>query len=124
MEIGSSTIKNDASIDSQEDAIPFAQEMPKYPGGEEQMMFDINYNSPYPEMEKENNIQGTVFVQFVVEKDGYVSNVRTIQGVKGGPNLSTVAESAVKRLKRFSPATQNGRPVRLVMSIPVHFHLK
>jgi protein TonB len=98
--------------------------MPQYPGGELQMQKDIMENAPYPEMEKENNIQGKVYVQFVVEKDGAVTNVRVQRGVQGGPNLSRVAENAVKKLKKFAPAKQNGRPVRLVMTIPVNFTLK
>ena len=107
-----------------EEPVSFAQEMPQYHGGELQMQKDIMENAPYPEMEKENNIQGKVYVQFVVEKDGSISNVRVQRGVQGGPNLSKVAENAVRRLKRFAPAKQNGRPVRLVMTIPVNFTLK
>jgi len=107
-----------------EEPVSFAQEMPQYPGGELQMQKDIMENAPYPEMEKENNIQGKVYVQFVVEKDGSVTGVRVQRGVQGGPNLSRVAENAVKKLKKFAPAKQNGRPVRLVMTIPVNFTLK
>jgi TonB family protein len=107
-----------------EEPASFAQEMPQYPGGELQMQKDIMENAPYPEMEKENNIQGKVYVQFVVEKDGTVTNVRVQRGVQGGPNLSRVAENAVKKLKRFSPAKNNGRPVRIVMTTPVNFTLK
>lgn len=107
-----------------EEPVSFAQEMPQYPGGELQMQKDIMENAPYPEMEKENNIKGKVYVQFVVEKDGSISNVRVQRGVEGGPNLSVVAENAVKQLKTFVPAKQNGRPVRLMMTIPVNFTLK
>jgi TonB family protein len=108
----------------EEQPVGFAQEMPQYPGGELQMQKDIMENAPYPEMEKENNIQGKVYVQFVVEKDGSVTNVRVQREVPNGPNLSTVAEEAVRKLRRFTPAKQNGRPVRLVMTIPVNFTLK
>jgi protein TonB len=106
-----------------EEPVSFAQEMPQYPGGELQMQKDIMENSPYPEMEKANNIQGKVYVSFAVEKDGSVSNVRVVRGVKDGPNLSIVAENAIKQLKRFTPAKQNGRPVRLKMTVPVNFTL-
>jgi protein TonB len=110
--------------DGQERPVSFAQEMPQYPGGELQMQKDILENAPYPEMEEENNIQGKVYVQFIVEKDGSISNVRVQRGVEGGPNLSVVAENAVKQLKTFVPAKQNGRPVPLMMTIPVNFTLK
>jgi TonB family protein len=107
-----------------EEPVSFAQEMPQYPGGELQMQKDIMANAPYPEMEKDNNIQGKVYVQFVVEKDGSVSNVRAQRGIQGGPNLSVVAVEAIKKLNKFTPAKQNGRPVRLVMTTPVNFTLK
>jgi TonB family protein len=111
-------------VEKPEEPFTFAQEMPQYPGGELQMQRDIMSNAPYPEMEEANNIQGKVYVQFVVEKDGTVSNVRVQRGVQGGPNLSEVAVNAVQKLKRFAPARSNGRPVRLVMTIPVNFTLK
>lgn len=114
---------NEMNAEDEEESITFAQEMPQYPGGELQMQRDIMENLLYPEMEKENNIQGKVYVQFVVEKDGSVSNVRVQRGVQGGPNLSRVAENAVKKLKRFEPAKNNGRPVRILMTIPVNFTL-
>lgn len=101
-----------------------AEEFPIYPGGEAQMQRDIRDNVQYPEMEKENNIQGKVFVQLVVEKDGSVSDVKVLKGVPGGPNLNTAAEKAIKKLKKFTPAKMNGRPVRLKMVIPVNFTLK
>jgi len=107
-----------------EDPVSFAQEMATYPGGEQAMQRDIMENAPYPEMEKENNIQGKVYVQFVVEKDGQVTNVKVIRGVPGGPNLSKRAEDAVKKLKKFAPARQNGKAVRLTMTVPVNFTLK
>jgi protein TonB len=101
-----------------------AEEFPIYPGGEAQMQRDIRDNVQYPEMEKENNIQGKVFVQLVVEKDGSVNDVKVLKGVPGGPNLNTAAEKAIKKLKKFTPAKMNGRPVRLKMVIPVNFTLK
>jgi protein TonB len=107
-----------------EEPVSFASEMPIYPGGEAQMQKDIAENAPYPEMEKENNIQGRVYVQFIVEKDGSITNVKVTRGVPGGPGLTRVAESAVKKLKKFAPAKQNGRPVRLTMTVPVNFTLK
>ena len=102
----------------------FASEMPVYPGGDLQLQKDIQENITYPEMEKENNIQGTVVIGFVIEKDGSVSNVKILRGVQGGPNLSKEAEKAVKKLKKFTPAKQNGRAVRLNYNVPVRFTLK
>ena len=108
----------------EEEVLTFASEMPVYPGGDLQLQKDIQENITYPEMEKENNIQGTVVIGFVIEKDGSVSNVKILRGVQGGPNLSKEAEKAVKKLRKFTPAKQNGRAVRLNYNVPVRFTLK
>jgi len=75
-------------------------------------------------MEKETNIQGKVYVQFVVEKDGSVTNVEVIRSIADGPNLSRIAINAVQNLKRFIPAKQNGVPVRITMTVPINFQLR
>jgi TonB family protein len=104
--------------------LSFAQEMPVYPGGQAQMDIDIFKNIVYPTAEKEAGIGGKVYIQCIIELDGSVSNVRTVRGVSGGPNLSRAAENAVKSLKKFTPAKQNNKPIRLQMTIPVIFKLQ
>jgi len=116
--------KEEVKEEKPEEPVTFAQEMPQYPGGETAMTTDIQSNIDYPEMERENGIQGKVYVQFVVEKDGSVTNVKVVRGVTGGKNLSTEAEKAVKKLKKFKPAKQNGKEVRLTMTVPVNFTLR
>jgi protein TonB len=75
-------------------------------------------------MEKEQSISGTVYVSFVVEKNGNVTDVKTERGVTGGPNLSKEAEKAVKKLSNFTPAKMNGKSVRYRYRIPIKFTLK
>ncbi len=108
---------------SSDEPVTFASQMPAYPGGDAQMMKDIQANITYPPFEKENNIQGVVYVQFIVERDGSIKpeNVSVQRGVTGGANLNKAAVAAIKKLKTFSPAMQNGKPVRLQMSLPVRF---
>jgi protein TonB len=75
-------------------------------------------------MEKENEIQGTVYMGFVVEKDGSITNIEVLRSVAGGPGLTKAAEAAVKKLKKFeTPAKNNGKPVRLKYTLPVKFKL-
>jgi TonB family protein len=108
----------------EEEVLSFASEMPVYPGGTDGMMKDLNANLVYPEMEKDNGIQGTVYVGFIVEKDGSITNVQVKRGVNGGPGLSKAAEQAVKKLKKFeTPAKNNGKPVRYQYTLPVKFLL-
>ena len=108
----------------EEEILSFASEMPMYPGGTDGMMKDLNANLVYPEMEKENEIQGTVYMGFVVEKDGSITNIEVLRSVAGGPGLTKAAEAAVKKLKKFeTPAKNNGKPVRLKYTLPVKFKL-
>jgi protein TonB len=104
--------------------VTFAEQMAQYPGGEQAMLQDIYNSIVYPELEKEQQIQGTVIVSFVVEKDGSVSNVEVAREVPGGKGLSREAVKAVKSLKKFAPAKMNGNPVRLRMNLPIRFTLK
>ncbi len=103
----------------------FAEEKATYPGGEEAMYAELLSNVVYPEMEKTNQIEGTVYVNFVVEADGSVSNVTVLRGVEEGPGFNKAAIIAVTKLKKkFVPAKMNGNQVRLRMTIPVRFSLK
>jgi protein TonB len=74
----------------------------------------------YPEMERRAQIEGRVFLQFVVNEDGTVSEVRVTRGVS--PGLDAAAVAAVRRA-RFLPGRQNGRPVRVRFSLPINFRL-
>lgn len=102
----------------------FVSEEPVYPGGLAKLYEEIYKNITYPEMERENNISGTVYVSFVVEKNGNVTDVRTERGVTGGPNLQKEAEKAVAKLSNFTPAKMNGKSVRYRYRIPIKFTLK
>ena len=97
-----------------------------YPGGEEALGADVGkyLNGHYPPVAKENNIQGKVFVNFVVEKDGSVSNVKVMRGQELGGGLAEVAIAAVKRLKKFTPGRQNGNAVRQYFNFPINFQLQ
>jgi periplasmic protein TonB len=111
--------------DTSEKVYCFVSEMPVYPGGEQAFEAEIQEAIIYPEMEKENNIEGKVFLRMIVEKDGSISNVEIARGVSGGPGLSKEAVRVVKTLKKkFSPAKHNGRPVRFYMTVPVKFNLQ
>jgi TonB family protein len=110
--------------DRLEEPVTFAQEMPVYPGGDNSMYSDLYKEIVYPEYEKQQQIQGTVYVSFIVEKDGSVTNVQIMREVTGGKGLNDAAIDAVNKLKRFTPGRMNGRPVRLKMNIPIKFTLK
>ncbi len=93
------------------------EQEPSYPGGEDKITADVSKNFVYPQLAIENGIEGTVIVRFVVEKNGSVSNVQLVRGL--GYGIDEAAIKAVKKLKKFSPAKQNGQAVRYYYSIPV-----
>ncbi len=103
------------------DIFVIVEEMPAYPGGEDAMMKYINSNIVYPEVAKENNIQGTVTLSFVVNYKGVVDNVKLIKGVD--PSLDNEAIRVVKSIPQWKPGRQGGKPVNVSFSVPVKFKL-
>ena len=115
--------------------IPFAiiEDVPLFPGCErvakskrrqcfqEQMNKHISKNFRYPEIAQEMGIQGRVFVQFMIGKDGSISGIRT-----RGPdkNLEKEAKRIIDKLPKMTPGKQRGRPVRVPFSIPITFRLQ
>lgn len=100
------------------------EEMPGFPGGMGELMKYIQKNIQYPQVEKEADIQGTVYVKFVVEPSGDISNVEIAKGVRGGPGLDKEALRVVKNMPKWSVGKQNGRPVRVLMNLPIKFQLR
>jgi len=98
-----------------------AEHMPEYPGGIEGLMHDMAKNTVYPAQAREADIYGTVYIKFVVSKTGKVENIELARGVD--PLLNEAAIAAVKKLKDFTPGSQNGRPVSVYYSLPVKFKL-
>lgn len=109
-----------------EEPLIFPEVMPAYPGGETQMFKDMATAMIYPQICLENEFQGKVFVQFVVEKNGKISNVKVLRQPEGdlGKVLAKEAIRVVKNLKDFSPGSLNGEPKRVVMTLPIVFKMK
>lgn len=99
----------------------YAEIMPAYPGGDEQMQKDIIDAIKYPEKERDAKISGKVFVDFVVEKDGSVKDIMVRRGIEGYPAFGEAAVAAVKKLKRFTPGENNEEKVRVKMFVPISF---
>jgi TonB family protein len=97
------------------------EQMPQFPGGEKALMEYIGKNIVYPVEAKEKEIQGRVFINFVIEKDGSVSNVKVLRGIGGGCDEEAVR--AVSSLPKWKPGIQKGKPVRVSYQIPILFKL-
>lgn len=97
------------------------ENMPQYPGGEEARNKLLATNIIYPATATQNGIQGTVYVSFIVEKDGAVSNVKVIRGIGGGCDEESIR--VVKLMPKWIPGTQKGKPVRVLFNMPMYYKL-
>ena len=97
--------------------------MPLYPGGDEALFQFLSKNIKYPEDSKKNGIQGRVFVQFTVDRDGDVEDAKIMKGVS--PDLDAEALRVINELPDFdSPGKINGKPVAVSYAVPLSFVLK
>jgi len=95
--------------------------LPEYPGGQDSMMKFISSNVQYPEEALNAEIQGTVVIQFIIEKDGSISNIKVVRDVGGG--LGEEAARVVGMMPAWKPGMQLGEPVRVKIAAPVRFRL-
>lgn len=113
---------DDEPIIVEAEIFTIVEEQPGFPGGESALMQYLGNNIKYPQLARESNIQGTVFVTFVVEPDGSISNVKTLRGIGGG--CDEEALRVVKSMPRWTPGKQRGKPVRVQFNLPIRFVLQ
>ncbi len=109
----------------EEEAIPFqlVEEKPSFQGGDaNQFSKWVNQRLVYPEIAKENGVQGRVTLQFTVEKDGTVTKVRVLRGVD--PSLDKEAVRVVSSSPKWKPGKQRDRAVPVTYTFPVIFQLR
>lgn len=109
--------------EEEEDAPVFfiVEDMPEFPGGDLALRKHIAENIHYPEIAKENGIQGRVFVQFVVNKKGEVEQIKVVRGVD--PSLDKEAVRVIQNLPKWKPGQQRGKPVKVSFTVPINFQL-
>ena len=106
----------------EQEIFQIVEEMPAFPGGEQKLMEYVGKNIKYPQIARESGIQGRVFVGFVVEPDGSVSNVKLLRGIGGG--CDEEAMRVIKSMPKWKPGKQRGKAVRVSYQIPVMFRLQ
>ncbi|MCH2235787.1 MAG: energy transducer TonB [Crocinitomicaceae bacterium] len=115
-------IPDDTPVEIEEEPIvDFAEVDPMFPGGEAEMNKFIQENVEYPQMSIEMGEQGIVYVEFVVNKNGSIEQVKVVRGVSDA--LDAEAKRVVKTMPRWTPGEQAGKPVRVRFTIPIHFRL-
>jgi len=106
----------------QEEA-PFmvVEDMPEFPGGTAALLEYLRKNIKYPAVCRENNIQGRVLIQFVVNKDGSIVDPEVVKSVN--PYLDKEALRVISTMPKWTPGKQRGKPVRVKFTVPVNFKL-
>lgn len=98
------------------------ESMPEFKGGMAKLYSYLGNNIKYPVMAKESGIQGKVYVTFVVERDGSITDVRVLRGIGGGCDEEAVR--VVSGMPGWTPGKQRGKPVRVQYNLPVRFTLQ
>ncbi|TGD78604.1 energy transducer TonB [Hymenobacter wooponensis] len=100
----------------------YVEQMPVFPGGTEALLAYIGKNIKYPAMALRNQVEGRVFIKFVVGADGSVTNAEVQKGIGAGCDEESLR--VIKNLPKFTPGKQNGRAVPVYYTVPVTFAIK
>ncbi|RZK72242.1 MAG: energy transducer TonB [Pedobacter sp.] len=102
-------------------AISAIDSPPSFPGGAESLYSMISENLTYPELAIENGTSGTVYLSFVIGKDGSIEDVTVVKGI--GDGCDEAAVEVLKRMPKWNPGIQDGKAVRVKYNIPIKFSL-
>jgi protein TonB len=105
-----------------EEIFVVVEKQPEFPGGTTALMKFLGDNIKYPVIAQENGIQGRVITNFVVERDGSISDVQVVRGQD--PSLDKEAVRVIKTMPKWAPGQQRGKPVRVRFTLPVVFRLQ
>ncbi|WP_026474069.1 energy transducer TonB [Alkaliflexus imshenetskii] len=98
------------------------EEMPEFPGGDAALQRYLATSIRYPVIAQENGIQGRVYIQFVINQQGEVTNAVILRGVD--PSLDREALRVVQAMPKWKPGRQRNRPVRVSYTVPINFVLQ
>lgn len=115
-------VQEEVQEEAPQEVFVVVEEMPSFPGGDTELFKFIYDNIKYPEIAKENNIQGKVILRFCVTYKGTVDQVSVVRGVD--PALDEEAIRVIKMLPLWKPGKQGGKPVNVWYSVPISFQLK
>jgi periplasmic protein TonB len=113
------TTSSTASDTTKEKAQVIVETQAVFPGGFPAMYKFIGENFKYPKEEMKAGIEGMVYLSFIIEKDGSISNIQVLKGVKNGPGLDAEAVRVVSMMPKWKPAENNGRVVRQQFNLPI-----
>ncbi|MFN3341075.1 MAG: energy transducer TonB [Flavobacteriales bacterium] len=105
-----------------EEIFDVVEEQAEFPGGMEKLRDFLSANLKFPPMAKESGVQGKVYVQFVVFKDGSVGDIKVLRGIGSGCDEEAVR--VVKSMPKWNPGKQRGRAVSSRFTLPINFKLQ
>ena len=108
--------------DFEDEILVTAEKMPEFPGGNGALLQYLNKNIKYPVVPQEQGIQGRVIIQFVVDKDGTITDPVVVRSVD--PYLDKEALRVIKAMPKWKPGIQGARSVRVKYTVPVTFRLQ
>ncbi len=116
-------VENFVVEDEPEEEVPFVvvEDMPEFPGGTAALLEYLKKNIKYPNICRENNIQGRVLIQFIVNKDGSIVDPEVVKPVN--PYLDKEALRVIAGMPAWKPGSQRGKAVRVKFTVPVNFRL-
>lgn len=106
----------------QEELFQAVDEMPEYPGGQDSLLSFISKNVEYPVAAQEKEIEGKVYIGFVVDETGTVTNAKVLRGVD--PDLDKEALRVINLLEKWTPGKEKGKAVKVEYTFPISFALK
>lgn len=107
--------------DEESEVFVVVEQMPEFPGGNDSLISFLSKNIIYPEKAKAEQIHGRVYVRFVVEKDGSITNAKIIRDIGGGCGEEVLR--VISLMPKWNPGKQGGKPVRTEFMLPVSFSL-
>jgi periplasmic protein TonB len=120
--VGENTIgTNVPVVIEQTPTVDIAEVMPEFEGGLKALYKFLNKNLRYPSIAQRTGLEGTVYVRFVVDTEGSVTNIEVMRGVSG--ILDKEASRVISLLPKWKPGMQHNRPVNVRMMMPIKFEL-
>lgn len=114
-----------SAIDSNERIYTVVEQMPEFPGGDEAMMKFIHKNLTYPEIAMKNGIIGTIRLRFIVRSTGEITDIEAVNKESlEGSGLEEEAIRVIKKMPKWTPGKQNGKPVSVYFNFPIRVELR
>lgn len=115
-------VVEEAKAPPKEEVFTIVEQMPSFPGGDKELLNFIYSNIKYPALARENGVEGTAVISFVVDESGNISKLDIVRDI--GAGCGQEALRVAKLMPPWNPGRQNGRPVKVLFKLPVRFKLQ